>query len=73
MLANNCKVLQKVVLKAQYINGVELPAIQDLYTKWCQRMALEMFKDSSYPRHRLFSPLLHGKQYHLPSLEPTEP
>ena len=31
--------LQRVVRTAQYINGAELPAIQDLYTRWCQRKA----------------------------------
>jgi hypothetical protein len=39
-LASDCKVLQRVMRTAQYITGAELPAIQDLYTKWCQRKAL---------------------------------
>ena len=55
------KALQRIVLTAQYITGAKLPAIQDLYTRRCQRKAQEMVKDSSHPSHRLFSPLPHGK------------
>jgi hypothetical protein len=40
-LASVCKVLQRVVRTVQYITGTELPAIQDLYTRWCQRKALK--------------------------------
>ena len=35
----DCKALQRVVRTAQYITGAELPAIQDLYIRWCQRKA----------------------------------
>jgi hypothetical protein len=48
---------------AQYITGTKLPAIQDLYTRRCQRKALKIVKDSSHPSHRLFSLLPHGKLY----------
>jgi hypothetical protein len=48
---------------AQYITGAKLSAIQDLYTRRCQRKALKIFKDPSHPSHRLFSPLPHGKRY----------
>jgi gmma-aminobutyric acid receptor subunit gamma len=34
------KALQRVVHSAQYITGAKLPAIQDLYTRRCQRKAL---------------------------------
>jgi hypothetical protein len=37
--ATNCKALQRVVSTAQYIMVAELPAIQDLYTRQCQRKA----------------------------------
>ena len=37
--ASNNKVQQRVVRKAQYITGAKLPAIQDLYTRPCQRKA----------------------------------
>ena len=37
--ASNRKALQRVVRKAQYITGAKLPAIQDLYTRVCQRKA----------------------------------
>jgi gmma-aminobutyric acid receptor subunit gamma len=33
------KALQRVVSTAQYITGAKLPAIQDLYTRRCQRKA----------------------------------
>jgi hypothetical protein len=39
------------------------PAIQDLYTRRCQRNALKSVKDSSHPCHRLFSLLPHNKRY----------
>jgi hypothetical protein len=32
----------------QYITGAELPAIQDLDTRQCQRKALKIVKDSSH-------------------------
>ena len=55
--------LQRVMRMAQYITGTKLPAIQDLYTRLCQRKALKIVKDSSHPSHRLFSLLQHGKWY----------
>ena len=36
-LACDCKALQKVGRTTQYINGAELSAIQDLYTRRCQK------------------------------------
>jgi hypothetical protein len=61
--ASDRKALQRVVRTSQYIAGSKLPAIQDLYTRRCQGKALKMVKDSSYPSHRLFSLLYHGKRY----------
>ena len=61
--ASNCKALQRVVRTAQYITGAKLPAIQDLYTRWCQRKDLKMVKDPSHLSHRRFSLLPHGKWY----------
>jgi hypothetical protein len=46
---------------AQYITGAKLPAIQDLYTRRCQRKDLKIVKDPSHPSPRLFSLLPHGK------------
>ena len=37
-LASDRKTLQRVVRTAQYITGAKLPAIQDLYTRGCQRI-----------------------------------
>ena len=59
--ASDCKALQRVVHKATYITVAKLPVIQDLYTRWCQRKALKIVKDTSHPSHRLFSLLPHGK------------
>uniref|UniRef100_A0AAZ3S0Y5 Reverse transcriptase domain-containing protein n=1 Tax=Oncorhynchus tshawytscha TaxID=74940 RepID=A0AAZ3S0Y5_ONCTS len=61
--ASDRKALQRVVRTAQHITGAKLPAIQDLYTRQCQRKALKMVKDPSHPSHRLFSLLPHGKRY----------
>jgi hypothetical protein len=61
--ATDPKALQRVMRTAQYITRAKLPAIQDLFTRWCQRKALKIAKDSSHPSHRLFSLLPHGKQY----------
>jgi hypothetical protein len=63
--SSKCTALQRVVCTAQYITGAKLPAIQDLYTRWCQRKAPKMVKDSSHPSHRLFSLLPHGKRYRI--------
>jgi gmma-aminobutyric acid receptor subunit gamma len=49
--ASDRKALQRVVCTAQYITGAKLPAIQDLYTRHCQRKALKTVKDSSHPSH----------------------
>ena len=57
--ASDRKALQRVCT-AQYITGAELPAIQDLYTRRCQRKALKNGKDPSHPSHRMFSILPHG-------------
>jgi gmma-aminobutyric acid receptor subunit gamma len=59
------KALQRLVCMAQYITGAKLPAIQDLYTRRCQRKDLKIVKDSSHPSHRLFSLLPHGKRYRI--------
>jgi hypothetical protein len=68
--AYNSKALQRVVYMAQYITGAKLPAIQDLYVRWCQRKVQKIVKDSSHPSHRLFSLLPHCKQYR--SLGPND-
>jgi hypothetical protein len=38
------KALQRVVCMAQYITGAKLPAIQDLYTRRCQRKTLKIVR-----------------------------
>ena len=45
------KALQRVMRTVQYITGAKLPAIQDLYTRRCQRKALKIVKDPSHPSH----------------------
>ena len=47
--ASDRKARQRVVRTAQW---AKLPALQDFYTRRCQRKALKMVKDSSYPSHR---------------------
>ena len=61
--ASDRKALQREVRTAQYITGAKLPAIQDLYTRRCQRKILKIVKDSSHPSNRLFSLLRQGKLY----------
>jgi hypothetical protein len=61
--ASDHKVRQRVVRTAQYITGAKLPAIQDLYTRRCQKKGLKMIKDPSNPSQRLFYLLPHGKRY----------
>ena len=61
--ASDLKALQRVVCKAQFITGAKLPAIQDLYTRRCQRNDQKTVKDYSHPSHRLLSLLPHGKRY----------
>ena len=45
----------RLVRMTQYITGAELPAIQDLYTRWCQRKAWNIVKDTHHLSHRMFS------------------
>jgi hypothetical protein len=47
--ASDRKALQRVVRMAQYITGTKLPAIQDLYNRWCQRKAHKIVRDSHHP------------------------
>ena len=61
--ASDRKALQRVERTALYITGAKLPAIQDLYNRWCQRKANKIVRDSSYG---LFSLLSHGKRYRSP-------
>ena len=62
--ALNRMALQKVVPStSQYITGAELPAIQDLYTRQCEKKARKIIRDTNHPSHRLFSLLPHGKWY----------
>ena len=56
--ASDRKALQRVVRTAQYITGAKLPAIQDLYTRWCPKNDQRL-----QPTVRLFSPVPHGKRY----------
>ncbi|KAI4871728.1 hypothetical protein NFI96_002906 [Prochilodus magdalenae] len=51
------KALQRVVRTAQYITGVQLPNLLDLYTSRCLRKTRKILKDSTHPSHRLFSQL----------------
>jgi hypothetical protein len=40
------KVLQRVVRTAQYITETEIPDIQDLYVRWCQRKGRKILQPS---------------------------
>ena len=60
--ALDCMALQRVVRTAQYITGTELPAIQDLYIRQCEKKVRKMVKDPNHTSHRLFSLLLHSKR-----------
>ena len=71
--ASDRKALQRVVRTAQYITGAQLPAIQDLYTRRCQRKALKIAKDYSHPSYRLVSLLLHGKRYRIAKSRCNDP
>ena len=42
--ASDRKAPQRVVHTAQYITGAQLPAIQDHYTRWCQRKTLKIVR-----------------------------
>jgi hypothetical protein len=61
--ASDHKALQRVLRTAQYITGAKLPAIKDLYTRWCQRKALNIVNDSRHRSHRLLSLVPYGKRY----------
>ncbi|KAI4901982.1 hypothetical protein NFI96_008400 [Prochilodus magdalenae] len=57
------KALQRVVQTAQYITGVQLPNLLDLYTSRCLRKTRRILKDSAHPSHRLFSQLPSGRRF----------
>ena len=61
--ASDGKVLQRIMRMVQYITGAKLPAIQDIYSRRCQKKALKIVKASSHPSHRLFSLLPRGQWY----------
>ncbi|RXN12502.1 hypothetical protein ROHU_029542 [Labeo rohita] len=56
------KALQRVVLRAQRIIGVELPALEDIYRSRCLVKAISICKDSTHPCHHMFE-LLPSGQY----------
>jgi hypothetical protein len=41
--------LQRLMQTAQYITGDELPNIQDLHLRRCERKALKIVIDSNHP------------------------
>jgi hypothetical protein len=47
--ALDCMALQRVVRTAQYITGTELPAIQDIYIRRCERNIRKIVQDLSHP------------------------
>ena len=49
----NCSASDRKALTEGSVRA-KLPAIQDLYTRRCQRKALKIVKDNSHPGHRLF-------------------
>jgi hypothetical protein len=55
-LASNHKVLQRVVCTTTLIIGAILPAIEDLYTRRCQRKALKIVKEFSPPIQTVLFP-----------------
>ncbi|KAI4876984.1 hypothetical protein NFI96_002431 [Prochilodus magdalenae] len=57
------KALQRVVRTAQYITGVQLPNLLDLYTSCCLRKTRRILKDSTHPSHCLFSQLPSGRRF----------
>ena len=57
------KALQRVVRTAQYITGVQLPNLLDLYTSRCLRKTRRVLKDSTHPSHCLFSQLPSGRRF----------
>ncbi|KAI4876403.1 hypothetical protein NFI96_004024 [Prochilodus magdalenae] len=57
------KALQRVVQTAQYITGVQLPNLLELYTSCCQRKTRKILKDSTHPSHCLFSQLPSGRRF----------
>ncbi|KAI4884870.1 hypothetical protein NFI96_029910, partial [Prochilodus magdalenae] len=59
------KALQRVVRTAQYITGVQLPNLLDLYTSCCLRKTRKILKDSTNPSHCLFSQLPSGRRLSL--------
>ena len=63
--ASDRKTLQRVVQTAQHI-----PAIQDLYTRRCQRKALKIVKDSCHPSQRPSLCYRTASGTGVPSLDP---
>ncbi|KAI4884334.1 hypothetical protein NFI96_019146, partial [Prochilodus magdalenae] len=57
------KLCRGVVRTAQYITGVQLPNLLDLYTTRCLRKTRRVLKDSTHPSHCLFSQLPSGRRF----------
>ncbi|KAI4903294.1 hypothetical protein NFI96_004871 [Prochilodus magdalenae] len=62
------KALQRVVRTVQYITGVQLPNLLDLYTSRCLRKTRRILKDSTHPSHCLFSQLPSGRRFRNSSI-----
>ncbi|KAI4875497.1 hypothetical protein NFI96_004997 [Prochilodus magdalenae] len=61
------KALQRVVRTAQYITGVQLSNLLDLYTSRCLRKTRRVLKDPTHPSHCLFSQLPSGRRFRIPA------
>ena len=61
--ASDRKALQRVVRTAQYITGVKLPAIQDLYNRQCQWKAHTILKTPATQVKDCFLCFPHGQRY----------
>ena len=63
--------LQRLIKMAQYIIGIQLPAIGDIYQARCQGRALNIIRDPTHPGHHHFQLLPSGRRYRTVQSHPT--
>lgn len=59
------RALQRVIKRAQKINGCALPSLEDLYEMGCRRKIQKILRDPSHPGHSLFEILPSGRRYRV--------
>ena len=58
--------LQRIIKSAEWIIGLNLPSLQDIFTTRARKRAGKIIADPSHPGHNMFELLPSGRRYRAP-------